>query len=77
MWNYYTITETFFQLNGTLAINFLPSNILEYFFLFEISETMVNPLNVLCSSIPPFSYIVDQYFNSGATNSPLKVPPSL
>ena len=65
-----TILNDFFQLNVVLATDLSPSAILKYSFLSKLSETFVNTLKVLCSSITPFLFIVRQYFIFGARNNP-------
>ena len=60
----------FFQIKGTLAINLSPLNIIKYSLLSKLSETLVNPLKVLCSSKTPYLFIVKHYFILGARKSP-------
>ena len=59
------ILKDFFQLKGTLAINLWPLNTLKHSCVSKLSETLVNHLKVLCSSITPHLYIVKQYFILG------------
>ena len=54
--------KLFFQLSGTLAISLPPPVILKYSFLSRLSLTLVNRLKLLCSSITPYLFIVQQYF---------------
>ena len=70
MGNYNTQTKIFFHDKGTLATNLSPSAFLKYSFQFKLSETSLNPLKVLFSSITAYLLIVKQYFIFGARNNP-------
>ena len=62
--------KLFFHDKGTSATNLSPSNLLKYTFPSKSSETFVNPLRVLSSSISSYLLVVKQYFIFGAKNNP-------
>ena len=42
-----------------------------------MSETLVKPLSVLCSTVTPYLFIVQQELIFRAKNKPQKIPPDL